>query len=953
MKNNNWKSIKLGFSLVEMILVIGIIGILSGGGYYLYGQHLTMYGNERVSNDLVAISNALEAYQRDHLGSYPVPGEGGSTNVLCFNADATYAHDCDMASFRQAMIDSSLIPQRYMAYDMPVDPRTDSRYVYGISSDGRYFQVAGVVEGDNGWEAETISNIGKGFYLPSLIRAYDSPNFVTEGGNNLPYDPERKVISASLNNINGEVYVCPGMSDPDSNQCDSSYGTEDEDYYLASGYDLSLYAGDVVQTLNNGSVDIYFSDGSVSTLSEDSKLLIQTDSIVDENEDEEGTVTKIFIKLFSGKVWNKVIRLAERSEFNIETTSAIAGVRGTEFGVEINSGTGDQIIRVLTGTVTVEADDGSETEVIAEEKITVNEGGTAGSTNTLTSGEIADIETDYYSTTNLHSGMVPYFVFATPGTPYDFYISFNGLTTDDGTLLDNTENNGFEIYTDELAEGMIHADDITDVDYISTPGDPREGTYHFQFDYFDATDEAIAIRAFECIDTPDCNEKAYSSYSWVPMGFSSSYIWDVTEHAVSDVIYDAMPGLAFQVHITGSANASAYETVDLSSVTMNGDNHSPLGYSWGITEMPEGANGNNSSIDKTVDGDDTTAVFSAEIPGTYKIATNVWKIGSRDPVIDAYGWFVIEVGSGVCEEGLTDLYATNITDGDTGISINPTFEWYIDPPCVIADGLIDHYSAKIKDQVLTVIDENPTLASPNYTSAVTLLNETEYSLTIKAYNAAQDELDSLVIAFETEVVGGLGVCGDGALDTGEGEVCDDGNLTDNDGCSADCTVVETGYTCPTPGQDCECDVDYTEVGDTCEPLLLVDSCIGTDANDWTLALNGYENETMETYYDADDDACWVMGDAGDTCDAACSSVNLSCIDSNNGGVDWIDTNGLICNKIAGGSTPNLAALGYAPHFHTGLNRCYQRDGYTYNPPLDTLCNSNPFTNKRICKCLLM
>ncbi len=43
-------------------------------------------------------------------------------------------------------------------------------------------------------------------------------------------------------------------------------------------------------------------------------------------------------------------------------------------------------------------------------------------------------------------------------------------------------------------------------------------------------------------------------------------------------------------------------------------------------------------------------------------------------------------------------------------------------------------------------------------------------------------------------------CGDGIL--GEFEVCDDGNTSGGDGCVADCSNVEPGYTCPTVGVLC-------------------------------------------------------------------------------------------------------------------------------------------------------
>ncbi len=44
-------------------------------------------------------------------------------------------------------------------------------------------------------------------------------------------------------------------------------------------------------------------------------------------------------------------------------------------------------------------------------------------------------------------------------------------------------------------------------------------------------------------------------------------------------------------------------------------------------------------------------------------------------------------------------------------------------------------------------------------------------------------------------------CGNGTIEAADGEECDDGNTTNGDGCSDSC-LVETGYTCPTPGSPC-------------------------------------------------------------------------------------------------------------------------------------------------------
>jgi fibro-slime domain-containing protein len=71
-------------------------------------------------------------------------------------------------------------------------------------------------------------------------------------------------------------------------------------------------------------------------------------------------------------------------------------------------------------------------------------------------------------------------------------------------------------------------------------------------------------------------------------------------------------------------------------------------------------------------------------------------------------------------------------------------------------------------------------------------------------------------------------CGD--LQLGPGEACDDGNTVDGDGCSADCSVIEDGFNCPstggcTPMEQCgdgvlddgeDCDDGNLSGGDGCD-----------------------------------------------------------------------------------------------------------------------------------------
>ena len=148
----------------------------------------------------------------------------------------------------------------------------------------------------------------------------------------LPYSPDHMSITARLDDISNEVTVDGQTITPDS---------PDEDKVVKPGSMIEVYPGDTVA--------IYFSDGSVTYLDGDvtgASLAISPRTEVLQN-DKNGIITKIRLKLFSGKIWNKVARLAAESEFNVETTAAIAGVRGTEFGIDATTNT----LIVLSGTV--------------------------------------------------------------------------------------------------------------------------------------------------------------------------------------------------------------------------------------------------------------------------------------------------------------------------------------------------------------------------------------------------------------------------------------------------------------------------------------------------------------------------------------------------------------------------------------------------------------------------
>ncbi len=90
-------------------------------------------------------------------------------------------------------------------------------------------------------------------------------------------------------------------------------------------------------------------------------------------------------------------------------------------------------------------------------------------------------------------------------------------------------------------------------------------------------------------------------------------------------------------------------------------------------------------------------------------------------------------------------------------------------------------------------------------------------------------------------------CGDGHVQQSIGEACDDGNDKSGDGCSFDCSAIESNFACPTPGKPCvstvvcgdgrltggeKCDDRNTVSGDGCSK-----DCLTIEAG-WTCGLVG-------------------------------------------------------------------------------------------------------------------
>lgn len=542
------------FTLVELLIIVAILSVLSSAAFVGIRRSQVAAMNNKVVADLAAIENALEQYRQDY-GGYPLPVLSADKNILCFDSNLAYVHDCGGAIFMQAQIDNTVLTKRYLQ-QVPADPRTGSRYAYGITTDGKYYHVAGITQqGDGRFLAAAVDNLGSYPFLHSLIRAYNAQGFVADGQGYLPYSPNHRSITAQLQDIvepAGDTDVI--VTDADGDQVDD---TE------------TLYRGYTIDTTGGGTAVIYFSDGSVTYLDAGTVLKILPSTEVEEN-DEDGIITKIRLKLFSGKIWSKVVRLASASEFNIETTSAIAGVRGTEFGIDaagtefiVRSGsvaarqktTQEQAVADSEGYVTFDAQ-----SAFSATQVATGDGSFKHFTVPSATGEMqagtpvsqsreTELEAAFYAhQLGLSPQDVPYVVqVLTDGNGgHTVSVAFNGFSSDDALDID-----GFELLTRDqfsdprlVAEGEVATITITDVAH-----DAGEQAYVFEIQYAGVGDplhdaqagrgQGISIRAYQDV----AGARTYSAPSWPLLGFLSES--STVSHDFADPrFYEEFAGVA-------------------------------------------------------------------------------------------------------------------------------------------------------------------------------------------------------------------------------------------------------------------------------------------------------------------------------------------------------------------------------------------------------------------------
>lgn len=122
----------------------------------------------------------------------------------------------------------------------------------------------------------------------------------------------------------------------------------DEDDWGEAVKDMLMQEADSIKTGATGKAKIVLSDGSVLTIGPLSMFYIKNVS-----EDRETGDRSANFELEEGAVRAKVAKLQGGSTFTIETPTAVAGVRGTDFVVEMKPDTQESIVTVLEGQVEV------------------------------------------------------------------------------------------------------------------------------------------------------------------------------------------------------------------------------------------------------------------------------------------------------------------------------------------------------------------------------------------------------------------------------------------------------------------------------------------------------------------------------------------------------------------------------------------------------------------------
>lgn len=113
---------------------------------------------------------------------------------------------------------------------------------------------------------------------------------------------------------------------------------------------MDLYQSDSVKTGEDSSATIILFGSSIIRLDSNTEVTLQ--EIIQQEEE-----TSVKIKQDAGRTWNTVMKISGIDDYEVQTPTTVASVRGTTFDVTVDNESGISIVNVIKGAVNVTGTD--------------------------------------------------------------------------------------------------------------------------------------------------------------------------------------------------------------------------------------------------------------------------------------------------------------------------------------------------------------------------------------------------------------------------------------------------------------------------------------------------------------------------------------------------------------------------------------------------------------------
>ncbi len=322
------KTWNVWFSIIEVIITVSILVILWVVAVTSYDATIDKTKNTKVESHLQTLKNSFVTYF-DDTKELPFP----EWNLKFYNIDGVYEHNYEDENtfWVSGYITEKVMPKKYMA-DIPLDPRNNQYYWFAKTKKYNWFQIAGVVVNHNEPKAKLFSHwewaqYDTWVYGAYLVKEYNGPRFIIDNSSeNFPYNPKEMLLTAKVHKTSGNIKI------------------NDKSVTQEQALNYTLVEWDKIEIEAGKYIDIYYSDGSYSSLwdqAERSQIQFKEMRYIEEN----NLFTSIKIALNMGSLWSKATKLADKSDFQVETPNAVAAVRGTIFWLRQSGSTTSIVLK--------------------------------------------------------------------------------------------------------------------------------------------------------------------------------------------------------------------------------------------------------------------------------------------------------------------------------------------------------------------------------------------------------------------------------------------------------------------------------------------------------------------------------------------------------------------------------------------------------------------------------